>query len=102
MNSKHTANHLQILRDIARRAMIDRGFLPDFTAQVSDELAALKTTPVQTGLRDLRELPWCSIDNDESRDLDQLTVAREGGNGRGDDLHRHRRRGHHGPQGPGH
>ena len=61
--------------------MIDRGFLPDFAPQVRDELAALKHDPVQTGLRDLRELPWCSIDNDESRDLDQLTVAREGDNG---------------------
>jgi exoribonuclease-2 len=81
MNAKHSANHLQILRRIARRAMIDRGFLPDFAPQVRDELAALNPAPVQTGLRDLRDLPWCSIDNDESRDLDQLTVAREGGNG---------------------
>jgi VacB/RNase II family 3'-5' exoribonuclease len=81
MTPKHSANHLQILRRIARRAMIDRGFLPDFAPQVRDELAALNPAPVQTGLRDLRNLPWCSIDNDESRDLDQLTVAREGGNG---------------------
>jgi exoribonuclease-2 len=81
MNAKHSANHLQILRRIARRAMIDRGFLPDFAPQVRDELAALNPAPVQTGLRDLRDLPWCSIDNDESRDLDQLTVAREGGDG---------------------
>jgi VacB/RNase II family 3'-5' exoribonuclease len=81
MNVKHSANHLLILRRIARRAMIDRGFLPDFAPQVRDELAALKRVPEQAGLRDLRELPWCSIDNDESRDLDQLTVAREDGNG---------------------
>jgi len=74
-------SHLQILRRIARRAMIERGFLPDFTAQVRDELAALRPAPAQAGLRDLRDLPWCSIDNDDSRDLDQLTVAREGGNG---------------------
>jgi len=74
-------NHLQILRRIARRAMIERGFLPDFTAQVRDELATLQPSPAQGGLRDLRDLPWCSIDNDDSRDLDQLTVAREGGNG---------------------
>jgi len=74
-------NHLQILRRIARRAMIERGFLPDFTAQVRDELAALHPAHAQAGLRDLRDLPWCSIDNDDSRDLDQLTVAREGGSG---------------------
>jgi exoribonuclease-2 len=81
MNANHTADHLQILRQIARRAMIDRGFLPDFTPQIGDELAALKPAPVLAGLRDLREFPWCSIDNDESRDLDQLTAAREGENG---------------------
>ena len=82
MNEKDPKhNHLQILRRIARRAMIERGFLPDFTAQVRDELAALRPAPAQAGLRDLRDLPWCSIDNDDSRDLDQLTVAREGGNG---------------------
>src|ERR1700688_1190332 len=34
-------------------------------------------------IRDLRELPWCSIDNDDSRDLDQLTVAEGGGQGGG-------------------
>ncbi len=74
-------SHLQILRRIARRAMIERGFLPDFTAQVRDELAALRPAPAQAGLRDLRDLPWCSIDNDDSRDLDQLTAARGGGSG---------------------
>jgi exoribonuclease-2 len=74
-------DHLEILRRIAHRAMIERGFLPDFTAQVRDELAALRPAPAQAGLRDMRDLPWCSIDNDDSRDLDQLTVAREGGNG---------------------
>src|SRR5512136_254656 len=81
MNAKHSNNHLQILRRIARRAMIERGFLPDFTPQIRDELAALRPASEQAGLRDLRDLPWCSIDNDDSRDLDQLTVAREGGSG---------------------
>ena len=79
--TKNSANHLQILRRIARRAMIDRGFLPDFTPQIRDEVAALRPAPVPMGLRDLRDLPWCSIDNDESRDLDQLTAAREDENG---------------------
>jgi exoribonuclease-2 len=78
---KRSGRHLEILRRIARRAMIERGFLPDFPAPVRDELAALRPASVPSGLRDLRVLPWCSIDNDESRDLDQLTVAREGAKG---------------------
>ncbi|HEX7539547.1 MAG TPA: RNB domain-containing ribonuclease, partial [Syntrophales bacterium] len=80
MNQNRSGRHLEILRRIARRAMIERGFLPDFSARVNSELAGLKADPVPSSgsVRDLRDLPWCSIDNDESRDLDQLTVVREG------------------------
>ena len=65
------------LRGIARRAMIQRGLLPDFSAAVLAETnaiakAATETTPA---IRDLRALLWASIDNDDSRDLDQLSVA---------------------------
>ncbi len=76
-----TGRHQRILRRIARRAMIERGFLPEFSAEVRDELAALKPDTATAGLRDLRGLPWCSIDNDDSRDLDQLTCARDAGGG---------------------
>ena len=80
IDQKRSGRHLEILRRIARRAMIERGFLPDFSARVNSELAGLKADPVPDSgsVRDLRHLPWCSIDNDESRDLDQLTVVREG------------------------
>jgi exoribonuclease-2 len=66
-----------ILQQIARRAMIDRGLLPDFSAEALAELDRI-TDPPALGTRparDQRSLPWASIDNDESRDLDQLTVA---------------------------
>ncbi|HET8646191.1 MAG TPA: ribonuclease catalytic domain-containing protein, partial [Vicinamibacteria bacterium] len=65
------------LRHIARRAMTSRGLVPDFSPQALAETNAIRG-PAAAGtpsLRDLRGLPWCSIDNDDSRDLDQLTVA---------------------------
>ena len=66
------------LRAAARQAMIDRGFRPDFGPEVEAEVAALPRTaaPVPSpGARDLRDLLWSSIDEVESRDLDQLEVA---------------------------
>src|SRR5262249_23280588 len=62
---------------IARRAMIARGLEPDFPAAVVAEVNALASpaTDAEPAIRDLRSLPWCSIDNDDSRDLDQLSVA---------------------------
>jgi exoribonuclease II len=69
------------LASIAHAAMIARGLQPDFSAEAINELKALAQAgaagipPPDEGVRDLRNLPWCSIDNDDSRDLDQLTVA---------------------------
>ena len=77
--SQLTAPCRDNLKSIARRAMIDRGLLPDFSPQVVAETNAL-TSPAPTSgpaLRDLRRLLWASIDNDDSRDLDQLTVAEQ-------------------------
>ena len=79
-NEKH---HRAILQSIAHKAMLERGLLPDFSTQVLAELERLQM-PVVTevvpakdplGIRDMQNLPWASIDNDDSRDLDQLTVA---------------------------
>lgn len=61
------------LQAIARRAMLERGFKPDLPPQARQELQRLPA-PSLTGLRDLRYLPWSSIDNEDSRDLDQLEV----------------------------
>ncbi len=70
-------SHRADLRNIARRAMIERGFLPDFSAAAMAELARIETaaTDGDSDIRDLTGLLWASIDNDDSRDLDQLTEA---------------------------
>ena len=72
------------LKDIAYRAMRDRGLLPDFSPAIRHETEALREPPARAssppaegpgGAVDLRGLWWASIDNDDSRDLDQLSVA---------------------------
>ena len=57
--------------------MIQRGLLPDFSPAVLAETNAITAAAAETGpsIRDLRGLLWASIDNDDSRDLDQLSVA---------------------------
>lgn len=60
---------------IARRAMIERGFLPDFSPEALQEARAATLPAPDASLRDQRSLPWCSIDNDDSKDLDQLSVS---------------------------
>ena len=69
--------HRSILQSIAHQAMLDRGLLPDFSAAALAELGRLQVPAATAGepVRDLRNLLWASIDNDDSRDLDQLTVA---------------------------
>ena len=57
--------------------MLEKGLFPDFPPQALAELNEIHGPATQTGesTRDLRNLIWCSIDNDDSHDLDQLTVA---------------------------
>ena len=57
--------------------MRTHGLEPDFPPEALAEVASLNAPPQSTGipLGDLRALPWCSIDNDDSRDLDQVSVA---------------------------
>jgi ribonuclease R len=79
----HDRNHHALLQSIAHRAMLERGLLPDFSDAALAELSRMKSPTMQKGtpvgtenqIRDLRDLLWASIDNDDSRDLDQLTVA---------------------------
>jgi VacB/RNase II family 3'-5' exoribonuclease len=68
------------LEAIARRAMEERGLLPEFSPEALAEAAAIREIDGSTlsgRVRDLRDLLWCSIDNDSSRDLDQLSVAED-------------------------
>src|SRR5689334_15216113 len=63
---------------VARQEMIDEGFDPDFPPGVDGQLLKVRglAAPAPDGeLRDLRALLWSSIDNDTSRDLDQIEVA---------------------------
>ncbi|HEX8352358.1 MAG TPA: RNB domain-containing ribonuclease [Pyrinomonadaceae bacterium] len=80
MRERHTPD----LRRIARGAVADAGFEPDFPAEVERELPeaerAGRLAAADPGVRDLRGLLWSSIDNRESRDLDQVEYAvREAG-----------------------
>lgn len=67
------------LRSMAEQVMLQEGFEPEFPPAVQEQLAALRAHPpaIQAGaqVRDLRNLLWSSIDNDSSKDLDQIEVA---------------------------
>jgi exoribonuclease-2 len=65
------------LAAIAQRAMREHGLEPEFPAAALAQLRAIGAAPTGADSRDLRALLWCSIDNDDSRDLDQLSVAQE-------------------------
>jgi exoribonuclease-2 len=71
------------LRNIAHAVMLQRGLLPDFSPAVAAETERITRAAVASdaAIRDLRGLLWASIDNDDSRDLDQLTVAEPLGDG---------------------
>lgn len=82
--SSYSASGRQILRRLARAAMLERGLLPDFSAAAMRETSAFRSAANSAAggeIRDMRRLLWASIDNDDSLDLDQLSVAeqRDGG-----------------------
>ena len=84
MNSREgRATDRATLAAVARQAMIERGLEPDFPRAAQEELTAIGGPAGATGdVRDLRDRLWASIDNDDSRDLDQLTVAESLSSGR--------------------
>jgi len=66
----------------ARFEMIRQGFIPDFPAPVMAEVNAVRAAPAgANACRDLRDLLWSSIDNPDSRDLDQIEWAERMPNG---------------------
>jgi exoribonuclease-2 len=79
MDRQHTPD----LHAIARQALLDAGFEPDFPPAVAHELAAVNRQhlPADDSVRDARALLWSSIDNNESRDLDQVEYAEQLSNG---------------------
>lgn len=79
MSKRHTPD----LHKIARAAVADAGFEPDFPAEVARELKGIEGAHADrdASVRDLRELLWSSIDNKESRDLDQVEYAERAAGG---------------------
>jgi VacB/RNase II family 3'-5' exoribonuclease len=74
------SSHRSVLDAIARRAMVEHGLEPDFSNAALAEARQLSQT-LHGDVRDLRTLLWSSIDNAESRDLDQLEVCGENKDG---------------------
>jgi VacB/RNase II family 3'-5' exoribonuclease len=67
----------EMLHELAHQSMIDHDLAPDFTPEIEQQLATITHAANESdaSIRDLRSMLWCSIDNDDSKDLDQLTVA---------------------------
>lgn len=76
MNTPHPS-HFD-LQAAAKQLMLENGFEPEFPPGVAQQLSAIKSNPPQAApgnVQDLRKLLWSSIDNDTSRDLDQIEYA---------------------------
>ena len=77
MNVNHHHHQRSDLVRLATRAMTERGLQPWFSDKVKQQLAHITGPAVESraDIRDLTAMLWCSIDNDDSLDLDQLTVC---------------------------
>jgi exoribonuclease-2 len=69
------------LQQLAKQIMAAHGFEPDFPKEVTQQVSQIQKQPPSVSpdgnIRDLRNLLWSSIDNDTSRDLDQIEVAEQ-------------------------
>ncbi|HTI63440.1 MAG TPA: RNB domain-containing ribonuclease [Gemmatimonadaceae bacterium] len=78
---QHGGDHFD-LAAAARRIVEAQGFEPDIDDAAKQQLASLSAPArIDPGIRDLRDLAWSSIDNTESRDLDQVEVAEKTSDG---------------------
>lgn len=83
-NHNGHATHFNLIA-AAHAAMVEHGFQPDFPQGTDEQLAAIEAHPEQPdvpGAQDLRSLLWSSIDNDTSKDLDQIEWAEQLPDGR--------------------
>lgn len=85
MNKANEQRDRTRLEHIAHTVMLEHGLVPDFSKEALAELAKIEEPVAVTekaGLVDMRDLLWCSLDNDDSRDLDQLAAAEAMDNGK--------------------
>ena len=79
MATKKTFNLVTLAKEVMQEKGLESEFSKEALARLSRITEAAKATP---DMQDLRSLLWCSIDNDDSRDLDQLTYAEKESDGR--------------------
>ena len=83
MVHKHKIYTRSDLTRIAIVVMQEKGLEPEFSKEVHDQLESINSSGADADpdIQDLTHLLWCSLDNDDSEDLDQLTACSRLGDG---------------------
>jgi VacB/RNase II family 3'-5' exoribonuclease len=77
----HKPSHAEILEKIAKTAMLESGLSAEISQKANAEASNIKAPVFDANAKDLRSLNWISIDNDDSKDLDQISTAQKLANG---------------------